>query len=196
MKLDTPKLPPARDEKGRLIAGRQSINPKGRPKKYERPDTTFEQKVDRLLDEASRLPEGMQMERDDPKNNPREDKSERDADGKFTKNGIGRTPAQYGGRISTPAQARKLIGERMGAVINKMCDLAIAGDVAAAKLVTDRFLPALKATSISVNDASSLPMMIIQSNVIDTVLKDEADGIEDAEVVEQGIPDKMPTEPV
>ncbi len=161
--LDNDKLPPKRDGNGRLLPGRQSINPKGRPKKGQGPNVTFKHKVENLLFEASSLPESKLPEREYSKDFI---EPERDANGRFVGANNGRKAAIDGGRVSTPEQARKLIGKRIEGILITMCDLAEAGDVAAAKLVADRFLPALKMVETVTLDAATLPRLTVVSQAV------------------------------
>lgn len=200
------KLPPARGDGGRLLAGRVSLNPAGRPKQtlkkkleaaeLRKQDTDFEARVDYLLADGGTLPLD-----DMPQPMPVDDAEEppRNADGTFTKgNTQGRLHTGKRSKGVTPSDVRQRIGNRIDKVIDVLFQQAEAGDTQASKLLLDRYLPSLKASEHRGIDVGALPLMIIQSNVIDAVAQDEADGIEDAVVTEhdvEPIGDKMPSTP-
>jgi hypothetical protein len=175
-KLD--KLPPERDWNGRLLPGRQSINPNGRPKKGTGPNATLEQRFENDLVAASRLSDEEiqdievtrkhQLEADG-RSKPRQ----RNEMGQFlpeNAEGKGRPPLSKGGKMNTIATARKHIAENIHRVINKLIIDAEAGDTASSKILMDRFLPILRAEHHTGGiDINSLPRMIVQTSSHDTI---------------------------
>ncbi len=175
---NTDKLPPKRGEHGRLLPGRQSINPAGRPKRTldelkrrkelreweELEDAPFNDKVDYLLAEGGSKPLDEL-----PDHIPTPDRTigecKRNPDGTFAKGSTmtnnPKIPAKP--RIVTPEDVRRRIGKRIHKVIDTLFEQAEAGETAASKLLLDRFVPSLKMTANVSSDINTLPRLVVVS---------------------------------
>jgi len=181
-----------RDSLGRVTKGSR-LNPHGRPKltleqkeeaRLQREeDRAFADRVEYLLGEGKDIP----LE-DIPAPEPPPEPEQGNRDPK-TGHFIGGNTASVGNLSNTPKEVspsdiRKRIGGRIGSVINVLFKQAESGDTAASKLLLDRYLPSLKAVEHRGIDVSSLPRMIIANDALPhDPVQDEADNIEDAELV-------------
>ncbi len=94
------------------------------------------------------------------------------ANGKFAKGNTlspGRKPIAEGGKPNAVKQARELIEAQLEKVIQSMIDQSVKGDTSAAKLIVGLVMPQLKSETLTVNDLSKLPRLVVETNVIDAV---------------------------
>lgn len=174
-----------RDERGRILPGQPSINPKGRPKKdftaekrQKLQDADFNARVDYLLAEGGTLPvDEMPPKAPEPATPQRDEIT-----GKFLKgNTEARNNAGTVDKVITANDVRRRIGRRIHKVVDVLFEQAESGDTTASKLLLDRFVPNLRMTEHVGLDVSTLPKMIIATHVE----ADKALDVVDAEVIDQ-----------
>ncbi len=95
-----------------------------------------------------------------------------DSRGNFAKGnkfGKGRKPVADGGTPNRVKLARELIESQLEEVIQSMIDQSVKGDTSAAKLIVGLVMPQLKSETLTVNDLSKLPRLVVETNIIDAV---------------------------
>jgi len=92
--------------------------------------------------------------------------------GKFAKGnklGIhgGRKSFKDGGKGGCMQRANQLLEDALPEVVKSVIESALAGDMAACKMIFDKKLASLKSVEVQGIDISKLPRMIVEASVID-----------------------------